>query len=273
MDHHMTAPSQQQDIRANGISIRCKIDGREGAPWLVFSNSLMTNLSLWDDQVATFGGKFRILRYDQRGHGHTTLSSVPCSIELLVDDAIGLLDALSIQQVIFVGISMGSGTALRIAQRYPDRIQRMVMCAGNAATGPGNAQAWQERIDFARSKGMEAMVEPTIARWFHPDTLKADGEAVHRVRDMIRTTPLEGFVACAQALQEFDFQAGLPKMRLPALLLAGAADANATRSLSALQARIAGARYSVIPQAGHLANIEAPGGFNALMSDFLAAAI
>ena len=264
----MTAPSER-DIRVNGISIRCRIEGREGAPWLVFSNSLMTNLSLWDDQVAKFGGKFRILRYDQRGHGHTTLTSVPCNIDLLVDDAIGMLDALGIERITFVGISMGSGTALRIAQRYPERIVRMVMCAGGAATGPGNAEAWQQRIDFATSKGMEAMVEPTVARWFHPDSLKANGAAVQRVREMIRTTPLEGFVACAQALQQFDFQADLPKMHLPALLLAGAADANATRSLSSLQGRVAGSRYSVVPNAGHLANIEAPTAFNDLMSDFL----
>ena len=185
----MTAPSQR-DIRANGISIRCRIDGREGAPWLVFSNSLMTNLSLWDDQLAAFGDRFRILRYDQRGHGNSTVSGVTCDLDLLVDDAIAMLDALGIERFTFVGISMGSGTALRIAQRYPDRIVRMAMCAGGAATAPGNAEAWQQRIDFARSKGMEAMVEPTVARWFHPDSLQANGDAVRRVREMIRTTPL-----------------------------------------------------------------------------------
>ena len=265
-------PHLEKDINANGISIRCRIEGREGAPWMVFSNSLMTNLSLWDDQVAVFADKYRILRYDQRGHGNTSVNSVPCNIDLLVDDAIGLLDALGIARLIFIGVSMGSGTALRIAQRYPQRIERIVMCAGSASTAPGNAEAWQQRIDFAKGNGMEAMVEPTVARWFHPDSLKANGDPVQRVRQMICTTPLEGFVACAQALQEFDFQADLPKMRLPVLLLAGAADANATRSLSALQSRIAGASYSVIHQAGHLANIEAPAAFNKFVADFLGAA-
>jgi 3-oxoadipate enol-lactonase len=258
-----------RNVSANSISIRCRIEGCEGAPWIAFSNSLMTNLSLWDDQVAAFADKFRILRYDQRGHGGTTVDSRPCNIDLLVDDVIALLDALKIEKVIFVGISMGSGTALRIAQRYPQRIQRIVMAAGGAATAPGNAQAWQQRIDFARKNGMDAMVEPTVERWFHPDSMKANGTALRRVREMVRTTPLEGFVACATALQEFDFQAGLPQMKLPALLLAGEADANATKSLSGLQPRIAGARYSVVPKAGHLSNIEAPATFNALVTDFL----
>jgi len=264
----MTTTSQL-DIKANNISICCRIDGREGAPWMVFSNSLMTNLSLWDDQVAAFGDDFRILRYDQRGHGKTTLSADASSIDLFVDDAIGLLDALAIDKVTFVGISMGSATALRIAQRYPQRIVRMAMCAGSAATAPENAQAWQQRIDFAGSKGMEAMVEPTVARWFHADSLQTNGEPVRRVKDMIRTTRFEGFRAGAQALQSYDFQADLPNMRLPALLLAGAADAAATKSLSVLQGRIAGARYAVIPNAGHLTNIEAPAAFNTLLAAFL----
>lgn len=264
----MKTPSQS-DVSVNGISIRYRIDGRENAPWLVFSNSLMTNLSLWDDQVAAFGDRFHILRYDQRGHGGTTLTSAPCNMDLLVDDIAGLLGALKIERVTFIGISMGSTTALRIAQRYPDRIARIVMCAGNAGAAPGSAEMWQQRIDFGIDKSMEAMVEPTIARWFHPDSVRTGVDALRRVGEMIRTTPVQGFVACAQALQEFDFQSGLPAMRVPALLVAGEADANATRALSALQGRIAGSRYAVIPKAGHLANIEAPAAFNAVLSDFL----
>jgi 3-oxoadipate enol-lactonase len=262
-------PDSDKLFKINGIDICARIDGKAGAPWLAFSNSLMTNLSLWDDQVAAFGDRYRILRYDQRGHGKTTLSPAACNIDLLVDDAIALLDALNIDKVTFIGISMGSATALRIAQRDPQRIVRMVMCAGSAATAPGNAEAWQQRIDFARAHGMPAMAEPTVTRWFHPQSMQASGSAVQRVRDMIRTTSFDGFRACAQALQSYDFQAGLPHMRLPALLIAGEADAAATKSLSALQGRIAGSRYAVIPGAGHLSNIEAPAAFNAVLTKFL----
>ena len=262
----MTAP---QDIRANGISIRYRVEGREGAPWLVFSNSLMTNHSLWDDQVAALADRFRILRYDQRGHGHTGVDARPCNMDLLADDVTALLDALKITRMTFIGISMGSTTALRMAQRYPERIERIIMCAGSTASAPSNAPLWQERIEFARANGMAAMAEPTVGRWFHPDSLKADAESVKRVREMIRTTPFEGFVACATALKEFDLQAGLPQLRLPVLLIAGEGDASATKSLSALQQRIAGAKYFMVPKAGHLSNIEAPAPFNARIADFL----
>ena len=114
-------------VEANGIRFHCRIDGRKDAPWLVFSNSLATNLSLWDGQIATFENSFRILRYDQRGHGGTEVPSEPCSFEQLVDDVVALLDALAIPRATFVGVSMGAVTALRLAARHAEAAQEQKM--------------------------------------------------------------------------------------------------------------------------------------------------
>src|ERR1700719_981653 len=108
-------------ISANGINFNTRIDGPEGAPWLILSNSLMTNLSMWDEQVTALKDRYRILRYDQRGHGGTDAPAGPYNFDLLAADVIALMDALAIKRAHFAGISMGGMTALLLAQRHPQR--------------------------------------------------------------------------------------------------------------------------------------------------------
>src|SRR5690606_22564823 len=139
------------------------------APWLIFSNSLMTDLSMWDDQVAALGGSFRILRYDQRGHGGTDAPAGKYTFDTLTADVIALMDALQIPRASFAGISMGGMTALFLAQRHPDRFERIVAADCGPASNPAGAAQWQERIDLAAAKGMEALVDITVNRWFPPD--------------------------------------------------------------------------------------------------------
>jgi 3-oxoadipate enol-lactonase len=124
-------------VEANGIRFHCRVDGRKQAPWLVFSNSLATNLSLWDGQIAMLENSFRILRYDQRGHGGTEVPSEPCTFEQLADDVVALFDALAIPRATFVGVSMGATTALRLAARNAGRLDRVVTCDGQWAAPPG----------------------------------------------------------------------------------------------------------------------------------------
>src|SRR5512140_1253949 len=143
-------------IDANGISFNYRIDGAEGAPWLVFSNSLMTDLSMWDEQVAALGRSFRVLRYDQRGHGGTQATEGPYTFDLLAADVVALLDALSVARAHFAGISMGGMTALLLAQRHARRFDRIIACDCGPSSTPTSAQQWQERIALAAEKGMEA---------------------------------------------------------------------------------------------------------------------
>ena len=115
-------------IKANGISFNCRIDGPEGAPWLIFSNSLATNLAMWDAQARELGRTFRVLRYDQRGHGGSEAPAGRYTFGVLIADAVGLMDALGIARAHFAGLSMGGATALGLAQTHPDRLDRVIVC-------------------------------------------------------------------------------------------------------------------------------------------------
>ncbi len=256
-------------VRVNGLAFHCRVDGREDAEWLVFSNSLMTDLSLWDGQVEFLATRFRILRYDQRGHGATEVPEGPATIEMLVEDAASLLDAFGIARARFIGISLGAATAFGIAARLPERVIRVVTCDGLASSPPNSAAAWQERIDLAAAEGMQGLVEPTVNRWFPPEFVAADGPALAHVRAMIRNTPLGGFAACARALQNYDLSPLLPGLVPPALLVVGGADGALPQAMRAIAARIPRADLIEIPGAGHLVNIQAPGEFNRALGSFL----
>jgi 3-oxoadipate enol-lactonase len=187
--------------RVNGLSFRTRLDGKEGAPWLVFSNSLLTDLTLWDAQVGEFNNRYRILRYDQRGHGGTEVPAGPATLEELATDAEALMAHLDIEDATFIGVSMGAATGLLLATRAPGRVAAVLASDGQAGTAPGGAQAWQERIDMAAEEGMDAFADATLRRWFSPASIAAGNPAIARVREMILATPEAGFVACARALQ------------------------------------------------------------------------
>lgn len=255
-------------VTANGITIHYTIDGRAGTPWIVFSNSLMTNLSMWDEQAAALADDFRILRYDQRGHGGTDAPLTPYTFDLLTNDVIGLYDALQIERAHFVGLSMGGMTAIALAQGHPGRVDRVVACDCGPASTPQSALQWQERITLAREQGMEALVEPTVGRWFSPEFALADSLAVDRVRQMIRTTPVAGFVGGALALSDFDLRGGLATVSAPVQFVCGGRDA-ALAGTKALHAGVAGSTFVEIPGAGHISNVEAPALFSRLVRDFL----
>ena len=257
-------------LDANGLRFRCRLDGPEGAPWIVFSNSLLTDLTLWDAQVAALSGRFRILRYDQRGHGGTEVPQGPTNFDQLAADAEALMAQVGAERATFVGVSMGAATGLLLAARAPGRVSALIASDGQAGTAPGGAEAWQERIDAAAKDGMEAIVEPTLRRWFSPASLEARNPAIERVRGMIRGTPEGGFVACVRALQSYDLRAGLPHLPQPVLLVAGATDGAMPQTMRRMAEVIPDARYVEIPEAGHLPCVERPDAFNAAVEAFLA---
>ena len=213
-------------INANGISINYQIDGPDGAPWLIFSNSLLTNLSMWDDQAAALKKTYRVLRYDQRGHGGTQATDGKYSFDMLTADVIALMDALSIKRAHFAGISMGGMTALFLAQKHPDRFDRIIACDCGPASTPASAQQWKERIELAAGKGMEALADVTIPRWFPPEFVATKAPVLDKVRGMINATPLAGLrrlrggaVGLRPASPDW------PASRTPTLLIVGTKDA------------------------------------------------
>jgi len=258
-------------VSANGISFNVAIDGPERAPWLVLSNSLLTNLSMWDDQVAPLKSSFRILRYDQRGHGGTQASDGAYSFDLLVADVVALLDALAIKQAHFCGLSMGGMTALFLAQRHGQRFDRIIACDCGPASTPASAQQWKERIDVAGEKGMEALVEPTITRWFPPQFIATNSPVLDKVRQMIRTTSFAGFRGCALALSDYDLRGGLAGIDRPVLLIGGTKDATFA-GLRQIKEAVPGAKLVEVEGAGHIANLEQPASVTSAMRDFLTSA-
>jgi 3-oxoadipate enol-lactonase len=258
-------------INANGISINYQIDGPEGAPWLIFSNSLMTSLAMWDDQVADLKGSFRILRYDQRGHGGSEVTDGKYTFDMLTADVIALMDALSIKRAHVAGISMGGMTALFLGQRHLDRFDRIIACDCGPASTPVSAQQWKERIELAADKGMEGLVEPTVNRWFPPDFVATKAPVLDKVRAMIRATPFKGFAGCAQALSDYDLRPGLPGISRPTLCIVGTKDATLA-GMEQIQASVPGARMVKLEGAGHLSNLEQPQAFSRAIQDFVKAA-
>jgi 3-oxoadipate enol-lactonase len=263
--------TRDQIVEREGLAFRCRIDEPAGVgidtPWLVFSNSLMTDLTLWDDQVAAFANDYRILRYDQRGHGGTSVSPGSCDFETLADDLAALLDALGIARATLIGVSMGGITALSFAGRHPSRVAALLACDCTAKSVPGAGSAWDERIALAKAGGMAALAGPTIERWFRPGNV--DTTASKRVRHMIETTPFDGFVRASDALREFDFRAALAGLTCPATMLAGAGDGALPGVMRQMSEQNAGATYVEIPDAGHLPNIENPAAFNRELAAFL----
>ena len=255
-------------VKANGLTFNYQVDGKQGAPWVVFSNSLLTNLSMWDDQAAVLSDEFRILRYDQRGHGGTDAQPDLYGFDALASDVIALYDALQIDRAHVVGLSMGGMTAVALAAKHPERVDRLVACDCGPASTPQSAQQWTERIALAREQGMEALVEPTVGRWFRDEFVAANPQAVDRIRQMIRTTPVNGFIGGAAALSHFDLRPGLAGIKAPVQFVCGANDA-VLRGTRALHAGVEGSRFVEIPDCGHISNVEQPRVFTKALRDFL----
>ena len=257
--------------RVNGININFEIDGPDNAPWLILSNSLLTNLSMWDDQVATLARSFRILRYDQRGHGGTEATAGEYSFDLLVADIIALIDMLGIGRAHFCGLSMGGMTALFLAQRHPQRFDRIIACDCGPNSTEASAQQWKERIEVASRDGMQALVEPTIARWFPPDFVATKAPVLDKVRDMIRSTPFAGFRGCAMALSSYDLRGGLGGIDRRTLLIVGTKDATLA-GIRQIKEAVRGSALVELEGAGHISNVEQPAAFTGAVVDFLSQA-
>ncbi len=249
--------------------IAYRFDGPADAPVVVLSNSLSSNLSMWDDQFAALTARYRVLRYDQRGHGQSTVTPGPYTFDMLADDVRGLLEALGIGAVHFVGLSMGGMTGMNLAVRHPEILESLVLCDTSAHMPP--PELWDERIALARDGGMSATSEATLGRWFTAPFHAARPDAIARVRQMIETTPVEGYAGCCMAIREMDQIAALPRISMPTRVIVGADDPSTPVSASQLiNDKIPGSDLVIIENAAHLSNIEKASEFNAAMLEFLA---
>ncbi len=240
---------------------------QEGAPWVVFSNSLVTDLTLWDAQAAALAGDYGVLRYDQAGHGRSDLPPGAVDFDGLGADLLAVMDAAGVERAVYTGVSMGVPTGLAAHRAAPERFSALVFSDGQAKTAAGGAAGWAERIAGAEASGMAAFAEATADRWL---TDSAGAETRARLAAMIAATRFEGFRACATALMDYDYADQLPRIACPVLLVAGAEDGAMPVGMAAnLQPAIAGAEMRVIEQAGHVPCFEQPRAFTAILRGFL----
>ena len=258
-------------VQANGIAINYRIDGPEGAPWVTMSNSLATTHRMWDAQIEAFTRQYRVLRYDKRGHGETDVAPGPYSFELLADDVLALLDVLGITRTHFVGLSMGGMTGMTMALRRPGVLRTLVLCDTTSKDPLGDPALWQQRIDAVNAGGsMEPLVESTVARFLTPDTVKHRPAIADAVRDMVRTTPVAGYVACCQAIAKLNLTHRLPEIAIPPLVVVGADDPATTVDMArTIHQGIAGSELLILKDAAHLSNLEQAAAFNEAVLAFL----
>ena len=255
----------------NDATLHYRFDGPEDAPVILVSNSLASNLRMWDHQIDTLTGLgFRVLRYDSRGHGRSEVTPGPYGIEMLAGDAVGLLDALGIKRASFMGCSKGGMVGQMAGTKHGDRFDKLVLCSTSAYMGGGDA--WAARIEAVADGGMAAVVDATIDRWFTgpgQERLPAD---VARVREMILATPPEGFIACAHAIAAMDQRESIRAIDRPTLVVVGEHDPGTPPSAAELiHDRIAGSKLVVLEDCAHFCNVEQAGAFNAALEAFLVA--
>ena len=255
-------------IDVQGENFSCSIEGAEDAPVLVLSNSLGTDLSMWEPQMPALAARFRVVRYDTRGHGASPVTPGPYTIGQLGRDVLMLLDALKIRRAHFCGLSMGGMIGMWLGAQAPDRIGRLVLA--NTAPKIGTPEIWNQRIDNVRKGGMKAIVETLLERWFTAGFRARAPEQVSRVRAMLVGTPAEGYVACCAAVRDMDQREAIAGVTHPTLVIAGAHDPVIPLAAARATAeKIRGARYVEL-DAAHLSNVEAAEPFTAEVLGFLA---
>lgn len=231
----------------------------ENAPWVVLSNSVLTDLSIWDDQMPVLHG-MNVLRYDQRGHGKSDVTSDPLDFDALGRDLIEVMEGAGIRSATFVGLSMGVPTGLAAYARAPERFDRLVFVDGQAVSAPSGAAFWDERIALAQSDGMGEIADANVGRWLK--TVKAGDARAVRLRQMMAATPLEGFVAAASALRNYDYSDVLAQISVPLRMIAGSEDGAIPQAMARIGAQVAGSSLVTLPGLGHVPNFEAPDQFN-----------
>lgn len=264
------APSKALVVARDGYDLHAQVTlpAEADAPWIVFGNSLVTDLTIWDAQADALSGTYGILRYDQAGHGRSGQPNGPVDFDALGADLLAVMDAAGVKSGVYVGLSMGVPTGLAAHSKAADRFSALVFSDGQAKTAPGGAAGWAERIEGARASGMAAFAEATTGRWL----TKGTGTAPRaRLSQMIAATPFEGFELCATALKDYDYADELARITCPTLLIAGAEDGAMPEGMATkLQPAIANAQMHVIDAAGHVPCFEQPDAFTALLCGFLA---
>lgn len=233
------------------------LEGTEDAPVLVMANSLGTTLEMWDDQAPALGKRFRLLRYDHRGHGGSSVPPGPYAIEDLGRDALAMLDGLGIERFSFCGLSIGGAVGMWLGSEVPERVERLVLCCTAAKF---DSEAYDARARKVREEGVGAVADAVLERWFTPAFHESRPDVVEWAGRMLRSTPAEGYAGCCEAIRDADLRGRLGEIQAPTLVISGAGDqATPPEHGELIRDSIPGAGFELVPKAAHLANIEQAG--------------
>jgi 3-oxoadipate enol-lactonase len=256
-------------IDADGCPVNVDIQGAENAPVLMLSNSLGTDLHMWDDQMLAWSQHFRVLRYDRRGHGKSGVPTGPYSMERFGRDVLAIMDALKIKKVNWCGLSMGGMVGQWLGANAPDRVEKLVL--SNTNFHYADKAPWNDRIKLVREKGLSALVGANMERWFTKGFRERAPQAVARITEVFLATNPQGYIACCEAIRDMDFTASNPRIAAPTLVIVGSQDpATPPAQGEAIAKQIKGAKLAAL-DAAHIANIEQPKFYAETVIDFLQA--
>jgi len=254
-------------VQSDGARISYRIEGPADAPALLLSNSIGTTRDLWARQTPAFAGPFRLIRYDARGHGQSDAPAGDYTVGQLGEDVLAVLDDAGIEAAHVCGLSLGGITAMWLAVHAPQRVRRLVLASTGARIG--SAELWNDRIAIVRSKGMAALADRAVERWFSPGFRERDGDTVHAFKAMLQDCPAEGYAGCCAALRDADLSDAIGSIRAPTLAIGGTADTATPIALSEyIRDRIPGARLVALDSA-HLSNVEQADAFTEAVVEFL----
>ncbi|MEU7901489.1 3-oxoadipate enol-lactonase [Actinoplanes sp. NPDC049118] len=250
------------------VAVHHREDGPRDALALLLINSLGADLSMWEPQLPALAGRFRVIRYDARGHGRSPVPPGRYALADLGRDALDLLDRLGIARAHVCGLSLGAMTAMWLASHAAERVDRLVLFCTSARLGPPSA--WAERAALVRAEGTAAVAAAVVDRWVTAGYAAAHPEVVGRLRDMVAATPAIGYAGACAAVEQMDLRPDLPGIRAPTLVVAGADDpATPPAHGAAIAAAVPGARLEVLADAAHLASFEQAATANRLILEAL----
>jgi len=251
---------------SDGCSIFYRFDGEEDRPVVMLSNSLGSTHAMWEPQMAALTERYRVLRYDNRGHGQSDAPPGPYTMDRIATDAKELIAELGLGSVLWCGISMGGVVGMWLGANASGCVRRAVLANTSPVIGP--PEIWDQRIALIESRGMEAVSKAVIQRWLTAPYIAEHPEIAAQISAMIANTPPHGYIGTVLALRDMDMRASLPHIAMPVLVIAGAHDQSTTVAMGEqIVAGVAGARFAIL-EAAHLSNVEQAREFNTLIRNF-----
>jgi 3-oxoadipate enol-lactonase len=251
----------------DGCIIHVEVEGPQNAPVLMLSNSLGTNLHMWDDRVASWTRHFRLVRYDRRGHGQSSVPKGPYTMERLGRDVLAVMDALDVAKINWCGLSMGGMVGQWLGAQAPGRVDKLVL--SNTSSFFPDKSIWEGRLKTVRDKGLAAIVDANMERWFTEDFRERSPQAIAKMREMFLATKADGYIGCGEAIRDMDHRPLLPKISAPTLVIAGKHDpATTVEANEFICEHIPNADIAVLDTA-HIANVERPKLYAETVLDFL----